>query len=418
MNKKYAFFFVLLLLIVFSTGCGSGAKEAAFTLGIERRPERQNLKARQEKPLQELPAYNPEIRSRPDLRSHDLTGLNLTGEEETLLHSGFNTETLWPANLPEGFDPQSILEINKNPGLQLRSLHEQGINGEGVGVAVIDYTLLVEHGEYRDKLLMYRELNHEKAASAEFHGSSMASIIAGNSTGVAPAAKLYFVAARNIDIRNNDMIHNQNYTAQAIRGLIRLNETLPEREKFRVISISQWWSPHTKGYQAMCLAVEEASAAGIFVVSCNLWQVDSRFHIHGLEKDAYADPDDFDSYRPASWEHWLAAVNRNGHGDFYEAESKNMAEQLVLLIPSGGVVSAGAESNEDYSYTPEVNWSCTIPYLAGLYALSCQVKPHITPQEFWQAAYQTGIEQNVQRGERTFTARIVRPLELIRYLQQ
>lgn len=96
-----------------------------------------------------------------------------------------------------------------------------------------------------------------------------------------------------MDIAKNELIHSQNYTAQAIRGLIRLNETLPDKDKIRVISISQWWSPHTKGYRAMEKAVAEASEAGIFVVSCNLWQVGSRFHVHGLEKEAYDDPDDF-----------------------------------------------------------------------------------------------------------------------------
>lgn len=114
----------------------------------------------------ELPAYNPEIRSRPDLRSHDLAGLDLSEESELLLHSGFNTKTKGPDLLPTDFDPQSILERNRNPGLQLQALHEQGITGDGVGMAVIDYTV--------------QEVNHDTQAPAEFHGSSMA-----------PGAKLY-----------------------------------------------------------------------------------------------------------------------------------------------------------------------------------------------------------------------------------
>lgn len=90
----------------------------------------------------------------------------------------------------------------------------------------------------------------------------------------------------------------------------------------------------------------------------------------------------------------------------------------MLLIPSGGVVSAGAERYDDYSYTPEVNWSYTVQYLADLYALSCQVRPDITPQEFWETAYRTGIGRSVQRGGTTVAARIVNPPGLIAQLQQ
>jgi hypothetical protein len=35
-------------------------------------------------------------------------------------------------------------------------------------------------------------------------------------------------------------------------------------------------------------------------------------------------------------------------------------------------------------------WSWSIPYLAGMYALAVQVKPEITPQEFWASACNTG----------------------------
>jgi hypothetical protein len=45
---------------------------------------------------------------------------------------------------------------------------------------------------------------------------------------------------------------------------------------------------------------------------------------------------------------------------------------------------------EDYVYYRQGGWSWSIPYLAGMYALAAQVKPEITPEEFWQTALNTG----------------------------
>ena len=409
---KNCFKLAILILIIALTGCTQGSDEALFVPGIARHPEPQNLADLHAHPLKELPQFNPAARSKPDLRSRDLTQLDLSGARDLLMNATFNTNTCWPDLMPGDFNPEAILRINKNPGMQISSLHEQGINGQGVGVAIIDYTLLTDHIEYADNLLMYREVNMDDA-KAEFHGCSMASLLVGRNLGVAPKSSLYYVAVKNYDAGKNDLIHNQTYTAQALRGLIRLNETLTE--KIRVVSISQWWSPRTKGYREMLQAVAEAKEAGIFVVSCNLWQYDPAFHIQGLVKDVLADPNDRSAYQPASWAHWLEAINRNGHGDFYDAELKGISDRKVLLIPSANIVSAGAEHTLDYEFNPTVNWSSTIPYVAGLYALSCQVYPAITPEVFWDIAYDTGISTQTDGPHND--ARIVDPVAMLEIVQ-
>ena len=61
-----------------------------------------------------------------------------------------------------GFNPDSIMEIGKNPGLNVRKLHKAGITGKGVGIAIIDQNLLVDHCEYKDQLRMYEEIHVQK----------------------------------------------------------------------------------------------------------------------------------------------------------------------------------------------------------------------------------------------------------------
>ena len=405
---------MILILIVASAGCTGYREDIVFKPEIMRRPEPQNLAGLHAHPLTELPEFNPAARSKPDLRSRDLTQLNLSSAQALLMNASFNTHTRWPDTLPDGFNPQNILAVNQNPGLQIRSLHDIGITGQGVGVAILDYTLLTDHAEYGDNLMMYAEVNMDNG-NADFHGCSMASLLVGQSLGVAPDAALYFVAVKNYDSGKNDLIHNQAYTAQALRGIIHLNETLQEADRIRVVSISQWWSPHTKGYRDMVRAVAEAKKAGIFVVSCNLWQFDPAFHIHGLMKEVLADPDDWTAYQPASWAHWIEAINRNGHGDFYESELRTNGERKVLLVPSGNITAAGAEHALDYAFNPTVNWSSTIPYVAGLYALACQVYPPISPETFWDTAYNTGIACATDGPHAD--ARIVDPVAMMKVFQ-
>ncbi len=44
----------------------------------------------------------------------------------------------------------------------------------------------------------------------------------------------------------------------------------------------------------------------------------------------------------------------------------------------------------DYAFHREGRWSSAAPYLAGLCALVCQVRPDITPELFWETGLETG----------------------------
>jgi hypothetical protein len=57
-------------------------------------------------------------------------------------------------------------------------------------------------------------------------------------------------------------------------------------------------------------------------------------------------------------------------------------------------------------------------YIAGLYALSCQVKPDITPQIFWDAALETGDTITLSHKENKLQfGIIVNPNRLIETLK-
>lgn len=71
----------------------------------------------------------------------------------------------------------------------MRQLHQKGITGQGISIAIVDQTLLVDHVEYRDRVLYYDDFGTGKSSS--MYGPTVASIAVGKTTGVAPAANLF-----------------------------------------------------------------------------------------------------------------------------------------------------------------------------------------------------------------------------------
>jgi hypothetical protein len=57
------------------------------------------------------------------------------------------------------------------------------------------------------------------------------------------------------------------------------------------------------------------------------------------------------------------------------------------------------------------------PFLCGIYALACQVRPDMTPELFWQKALESGIVRCVIKGDREYSARIINPGKLIQSLR-
>jgi hypothetical protein len=80
-----------------------------------------------------------------------LKALDLSAQTALVWSLPFDTETEWPDRLPAGFVPDRILEAGKDPGLGVRSLHREGIDGRGTSIAIIDQPLLLGHVEYRDR---------------------------------------------------------------------------------------------------------------------------------------------------------------------------------------------------------------------------------------------------------------------------
>ncbi|WP_242850626.1 S8/S53 family peptidase [Clostridium lundense] len=357
--------------------------------------------------LKELPKYdgNPRKLWQMDLRSYDLSELDIKNNLKDLMYADFDSKTKWPSSLPKGFDINTIMEYGKNPGLNLRKLHKKGITGKGVSMAIIDGTLLTDHEEYKDRLKFYEEI-HNDESSADMHGAAVSSIAVGKTVGVAPEADLYYIAETHGKFTLSSLVtgfsFDFTYLAKSIDRIIEVNKTLPKEKKIRAISMSIGWDKRQKGFKEVDAAVKRAKAEGILVVSTSF---DQYYNIDfcGLGRDSMKNPEDFKSYKPAMF--WSDSFFKNN-------ERFNPSKNI--MVPMDSRCTASPTGTSDYVFYKQGGLSWTVPYVAALYTLCCQVNPDITPDEFLKSAVDTGNIVQIEKDNKKYNlGTIVNPEKLI-----
>lgn len=341
-----------------------------------------------------------------DLRSRDVSSLDLSGALGDLVFADFDSRTVWPPvqRMPVGFDREAILSLGANAGLGLRKLHSQGVTGRNVGIAIIDQTLLVDHQEYSDRLRLYEEDSDIRASSApsQMHGPAVASIAVGRTVGVAPEADLYYIATALCGATTYESI-DFGCLAKDVRRIVEVNRELPAHRKIRVLSISIGWHPYSVGYSEIRAATNLAKSEGMLVVCASMDDVHG-FAFQGLGRAPMSDPDDFQSYtRALSWvEEYLPGQPRRNR----------------LLVPMDSRTTASPTGVADYVFYRQGGTSWCIPFIAGLYALAAQARPDITASLFWDSALRTG--RSVRSTEGAVASElgpIADPVALIEFLR-
>lgn len=343
-------------------------------------------------PLTNLPKFDPENPFSVDLRSADASRLDLRDSAADLEHANYDSKTIWPPKerMPPAFDAERVLELGKNPGLGIRGLHAQGITGRGIGIGIVDQTLLTRHPEFAERLKWYEEIGLEGRPPSEMHGPAVASIAVGKTVGVAPEADLYYIAVRTYEM--SSLLHNY---AQGVRRLLEVNQRLPKEHRIRAISLSVGYGPGTPGHEDFIGAVKEAEAEGIFVAWCG----SEEFPIGGLSVPSSANRDDFNAYViPQRYQ-----ITASGS----------------LYVPMDSRTTASPTGVNDYVFYGPGGESWTVPYAAGTYALAAQVAPDITPEQFWSLAIRTGHHlQRKDNGREVDAGRILDTAVLIKALAE
>ena len=294
------------------------------------------------------------------LANISLVRLDLRNQINFLNSMTFDSLTEWPSEdrLPQSFHPAKFIQNAKNPGLGVRSLHEKGIDGTGVGIAIIDQPLLLGHTEYTSCLTRYDETGL-KDLTPQMHGSPVTSIAVGKTLGVAPGASLTYFA---VPMWERD---NMPYIA-SLKKILEWNKNLPEQEKIRAVSISNGMFPNYPHYEEWKEIIAQMESHGILVVTCDPAMLDYGI----LSLDPGENPDKFESYKPGIY----------------------VSEGDVIRVPGANKTVASHQGNDVYTFDRMGGMSWGAPYIAGLAALAYQVNQNIQPKEIIQLLIETVVK--------------------------
>lgn len=245
-------------------------------------------------------------------------------------------------------------------------------------MAIIDQTLFLRHEEYANRIAGYTEIG-TVAPMPEIHGAAVASILAGQDIGVAPEVTVDYLAAQVMKDWNSDT-RTFYYVAHAIGRILDQNKGRPPGQRVRVISISNGAAPDEEGYMQLQEAYGRAIQEGVLVVTTDMKERYGHA-IHGLGRDPYADPNDVNSYRPGAF--WAPIY-------YLDPDRWHLWAKQAVYAPMDSRTTAAESGQSDCRFCRQGGLSWAVPYAAGVYALVVQVYPQVTPEEFLQAAYNTG----------------------------
>lgn len=132
--------------------------------------------------------------------------------------------------------------------------------------------------------------------------------------------------------------------------------------------------------------------------------------VRTVNRDYLSDPDDFSSYYAINpYIYFDPSVTFEQVSWFYEGR---------ILFPENSTYAACTGKN-DYEISSIGGMDWVSPWCAGLYALCCQVKPEITPEEFIELVKSTSVPLEVAEDGKTYPCgSIVNPAEIIKTLQE
>ena len=298
------------------------------------------------------------VKEYDDVRFKDLSKLDLSAQAGLPATLSFNQKTVWPKAMP--VDTAELLSRAMNPGLGVRKLHQDGLTGKGVNVAIIDQPLYQDHPEFVGKITTYHDVGCESESS--MHGPGVASLLVGAKCGTAPGATLYFVAAPS-------WTADTAYQARALDWLVEQNAKLPAGKKIRVVSISGApsgpGSPFKKNLEKWDPACARAEKAGMLVLDCT--------GHHGFIGPCFydaADPDNVAKCKP-------------GFPSPPSLSARRGPQDKSLLVPCSPRTTAEeyVRGQCGYQYCGQGGLSWSIPYCAGVLALGWETRPELTASQ-------------------------------------
>ncbi|MEM4446083.1 MAG: S8 family peptidase [Nitrososphaerota archaeon] len=256
-----------------------------------------------------------------------------------------------------------------------RRLHELGINGTGVKVAVLDTGINTHEALPSSKIIYNRSFVKNENDPADFngHGTHVAGIIAGycegRYVGVAPGALLL-----NIKVLNKDGKGDLNYLIEGIQDAVDNGA--------KVISISAGALINDPN-DPVCLAVNNATLRGVVVVAAAGNDGPDSGTINAPAEAAFAicvGAVTSSNYIPS---YYIPSFSSRG-------PTRDHRTGVTLVAPGVNIISLSY--NNTQGYVAMSGTSQATPHVSGAVALLLSYNPNLTPHTVKAALMATAVD--------------------------
>lgn len=271
-----------------------------------------------------------------------------------------------------------IIRKGMTPPLGVGKLHKKGITGLGVNVGIIDQPIDTFHPEYKESIGYYMPTLGRRSS---MHGPAVTSLLVGKNIGVAPKAKVYYVASPFYE-------RNAKKCALALDNILFMNRTLPLDKRIKFVSVSANLSKYD-GYDSWKKAVKKAEEEGVLVVDADS---ESGFVLPGFMDNSdfkYGCPDY--SYNKEGFSGLNSDVFKALDNEYFIAE-RDIKKQIFAPAARRTIAETNLDGG-DYGYTYSANGglSWAIPYVTGLLCLGSQVAPSLSAFELKDLLIETSV---------------------------
>jgi hypothetical protein len=232
----------------------------------------------------------------------------------------------------------------------VRELHELGIDGSGVNVAVIDFAFDTVPDELKECLYKYKSCNEN--TDIHFHGTTVSTQLCGKELGIAPKAKLWFYGTGQ---GKNNMLKDD---------LIALKDIYEQNKKganIRIINIPGSVHRENPEFEEVYMKLLNQ---GCYIIDSVIFGKD------------------------------FTCINQDSNTKEYYYSDWQILTKGLISIPTGGKMTPLVTTESDYLYCGQSTFSWSIPILSGYFALALQVNPDLTYNEFVELAKRTKIEKD------------------------
>lgn len=210
-----------------------------------------------------------EIKNEHTLDYHDLSALDLREHKDLFMYAptesmprsgirGWTTNVIWPSpdKMPDGFNPMEIMERAKRPNTNA------GATGRGINIAVIDNMLDTTNPEYAGQIKYFESAIDGQQLPPNKHASMVVGHIAGQHTGMAPDANIYFFTKRTYPDRKKF----DQEICKVLQNVIKFNNEQTPENKIHILSCS--WGARKKYSPQVYELFDQLEASGVKIILC------------------------------------------------------------------------------------------------------------------------------------------------------